>query len=569
MYEELLSFGIKLLEPYKGAKLHHMMECQFCFHQWSSTPTQKKQSFRLNGTNGCPNCIGREVKDVVLDPVVLEPLITIDQPALKKWLSDHKDERIVISDQTGFLPENARVRQRIWHIVNGKDVPLCKGCNTEHVSWHMQENRYRDFCGSACSHKDPEVKKNLGAEKGTVTKEVLLERVNRKHGTQYTDLKEAYAARYPDRLKPPSAPQPSPLEQRAAKWKRNNPNLPIEMYYDLQDKEKFKEINSRLMIAEISQQYGVPIPTLNGLLVRHGISAHPHFVSTMEKTVRGLLDELSVEYSCNNRSILPNRRELDVFCPSKKLAIEVNGVYYHGELGGNKGKFYHLEKTNACLAMGIQLMHFMDIEVTNKWPIVKSMVTSKLGMSQVKINARECEVVEVTGHEARTFFDRCHISGFVGASVYIALKYNGMLVSMMSFGKSRFNKDHEWELIRLASELDTSVVGGASKMLAHFKRTRDPQSIVSFADKRFSANGNVYTKLGFTLVRESNPNYWYFLTKDPRRVFSRQKFQKHMLAERLNHYDIALTEWENMVANGYDRIWDCGNLVFSWIKNKA
>lgn len=25
MYEELLSFGVKLLEPYKGAKLHHMM----------------------------------------------------------------------------------------------------------------------------------------------------------------------------------------------------------------------------------------------------------------------------------------------------------------------------------------------------------------------------------------------------------------------------------------------------------------------------------------------------------------------------------------------------------------
>ena len=77
MYEELLSFGVKLLEPYKGAKLHHMMECQFCFHQWSSTPTQKKQSFRLNGTNGCPNCIGREVKDVQIDPTILEPFFGI------------------------------------------------------------------------------------------------------------------------------------------------------------------------------------------------------------------------------------------------------------------------------------------------------------------------------------------------------------------------------------------------------------------------------------------------------------------------------------------------------------
>lgn len=77
MYDELLSFGLKLLEPYKGAKSLHLMECQFCFHQWSSTPTSKKQSRRLNGTNGCPSCIGRDVIDVQKDPNILEPFFGI------------------------------------------------------------------------------------------------------------------------------------------------------------------------------------------------------------------------------------------------------------------------------------------------------------------------------------------------------------------------------------------------------------------------------------------------------------------------------------------------------------
>jgi len=30
----------------------------------------------------------------------------------------------------------------------------------------------------------------------------------------------------------------------------------------------------------------------------------------------------------------------------------------------------------------------------------------------------------------------------------------------------------------------------------------------------------------------------------------------------LETFNPDLTEWENMKVNGFDRIWDCGNLVF-------
>ena len=45
-------------------------------------------------------------------------------------------------------------------------------------------------------------------------------------------------------------------------------------------------------------------------------------------------------------------------------------------------------------------------------------------------------------------------------------------------------------------------------------------------------------------------------------VGSRYKFQKHKLKHILNVFDESLTEWENMINNGYDRVWDCGNRVF-------
>lgn len=43
---------------------------------------------------------------------------------------------------------------------------------------------------------------------------------------------------------------------------------------------------------------------------------------------------------------------------------------------------------------------------------------------------------------------------------------------------------------------------------------------------------------------------------------SRNKYQKHKLKNLLENFDPKLSEIENMVNNGFDRIWDCGNKVF-------
>jgi hypothetical protein len=45
----------------------------------------------------------------------------------------------------------------------------------------------------------------------------------------------------------------------------------------------------------------------------------------------------------------------------------------------------------------------------------------------------------------------------------------------------------------------------------------------------------------------------------------RYKYRKSELKKLLSVYDITKTEWENMQANGYDRIWDCGSLRYEMI----
>ena len=128
----------------------------------------------------------------------------------------------------------------------------------------------------------------------------------------------------------------------------------------------------------------------------------------------------------------------------------------------------------------------------------------------------------------------------------------------MTFGKCRFDKRHEWEMLRFCSKLNTRVVGGAGKLLRHFEKNLCPKSLVTYADRRWS-QGRLYNALGFDFVENSPPGYFY--VKGCRR-YSRVKFQKHKLNDQLESFDPSKTEVQNMKDNGYFRVFDCGNMVF-------
>jgi hypothetical protein len=129
----------------------------------------------------------------------------------------------------------------------------------------------------------------------------------------------------------------------------------------------------------------------------------------------------------------------------------------------------------------------------------------------------------------------------------------------MTFGKPRFNKGYDWELIRYCNVLDTTIVGGASKLLKHFINNHSG-SILSYANREHS-NGKLYEALGFNLINESQPSYQWVKGST---LLKRYQTQKHKLQSLLGEsFDPLKTESENMFNNGYRRIWDCGNLVFA------
>ena len=172
--------------------------------------------------------------------------------------------------------------------------------------------------------------------------------------------------------------------------------------------------------------------------------------------------------------------ELDIVLPKNNLAIECNGNYWHTELQG-KDKHYHLNKTVECEKKNIQLLHILESEWIDKSDIWKSIINSKLGLSN-RIYARKCEIKEILDPKIKNDFLECnHLQGKDRSSIKLGLYYQRELVSVMTFCKSRFNKNYEWEISRFASLLDTTIIGGASKLLSHFKKVYNPKSIITYA----------------------------------------------------------------------------------------
>jgi ribosomal protein S14 len=292
---------------------------------------------------------------------------------------------------------------------------------------------------------------------------------------------------------------------------------------------------------------------------------NPLNVSSGEKEIQYFLNNYNLNFESNKRFYYGSNRyhELDIFFPDKNIGIEYNGNYWHSELNG-KDKHYHLNKTLYFENQGIQILHFFENEWLEKQQIIKSIIKSKLGLIINKIYARNTVIKEVSSKDAKEFLDNNHLQGSINSSIKLGLYYGKHLVSIMAFGKSRHNKNYEYELLRFANKCNINVIGGFSKLLKYFITTYLPKSIITYADRRLS-NGNVYEKNGFSFLHNSQPNYYY--TKYYRKLYNRLNFQKHKLSNKLKIFNSELTEWENMQLNNYDRIWDCGNKVYYWRKN--
>jgi|TARA_R110000787_G_scaffold336_9_gene1314 hypothetical protein len=519
------------------------------------------------------------------------------------------------------LDSNAKL---LYHYAHDLDViPDCKTCGDQIKVFGVNNNRaYNSFCGKSCAASNPEVIKLrvanrtesaidiLNKKKQTIlSKDVVIDEktfrqfINKMEDTNITNIEKTLIAHHPDiynyyykihgDLNPnevvylikndmdkPHCPDCNiPLKFEtyikgyvsgcstpACYGKASGRTKRAKHYHIWEPRLNAKNIK---ILSDIDQYVDDGVITLNCTKCDHTWDRKVHTtihggcpncrVSKPEMEVFEFINEESKV--SNTRKIIPPL-ELDIYIPNHSLAIEFNGIYWHSELSG-KDKQYHLNKTKVCESKNIQLLHIFESEWKFKEDIWKSIINTKLG-NNIRIYGRKCKIKEIDTSIKNEFLDYNHLQGQDKASIKLGLFHEEELVSVMTFCKSRFDKGYQWELSRFASKLNTSIIGGASKLLKYFTRNYKPESLISYANRRHS-NGNLYKQLGFSFLRDSPPNYFYFKGSDCWDLKSRQQFQKHKLEDKLEEFDRNLSEWENMKINGYDRIWDCGNSVWSLI----
>lgn len=250
-------------------------------------------------------------------------------------------------------------------------------------------------------------------------------------------------------------------------------------------------------------------------------------------------------------------KELDIYIPSKHLAIEYNGIYWHSL----RDKNYHLNKTKACDELNIRLIHIWEDLWIIKKEIYKSIIASALGVYERKIYARDCICKKIDNSDYEDFLIANHIQGNVKSSFRLGLFYNGELVQVAGWGKSRF-KEEDYELHRMCSKLHTQIIGGFSKLIKHSNLDK----FISYVDRDLY-NGKGYVACGFNITGYTKVGYFYKNSNMKAPRINRMSAQKHKLKNLLKKYDNSLTETENMIQNGYLKVFNCGNIIVQYDKN--
>jgi len=243
-----------------------------------------------------------------------------------------------------------------------------------------------------------------------------------------------------------------------------------------------------------------------------------------------------------------NKREIDIYLPDLKLAIECNGLFWHSDKF--KDRNYHLNKMIELKKMDIDLIYIWEDDWETKREIVKSIILTKLNLVENKIFARKCQVKFIEDNKiVRNFLTKNHIQGYTNSKYKIGLIYNDELVSLMCFSKKR----KDMELVRFCNKLNSIVVGSASRLLNFFLKNKDYNEIITYVDNSIF-KGGTYEKIGFEFCHKTKPNYWWVVSKNRKHRFNYSKKKLSVLYPEKNNK----SESEIMKEMGFYKIYGVG-----------
>lgn len=469
---------------------------------------------------------------------------------LEKFVKDvSPEEYSIIANSSGKnFPE------KLYRYLNPNEDTKCY-CGNDLKLKSFREG-FREYCGIRCAVNSPDVKDKIS--------KTVMDRYGSDHYSKTADYRKKYEKTCMDRYGVKNAGASSKIVEMKSERKREtfllkmceesnlSPLFSIEEYSGVRDEDgrsrsyEFKcnicdNVFCQTVLGGVScpvcyprSQYGSP--------------------SISENEIADWLSDLGIELVRNSRSIIPPK-EIDIYLPLNKIAIEYCGNYWHSDL--NVENDSHLKKLEMCEERGIRLLTIFEDEWREMRDIVKARILSRLGKINRLAVARKCDVKEISSADYREFVKAHHLQGYAPARVKLGLFFGDILVAVMSFSRGRYWKEDSWEMIRFCSA--GSVPGAAAKLFSYFRKDRNGEICYSYADRRFS-QGDIYEILGFSHISTTKPNYSYIDITDTRLRHHRLNFTKKNLVKQ--GYDRNLTEQEIMIGRKFARVYDCGSHLY-------
>ena len=225
---------------------------------------------------------------------------------------------------------------------------------------------------------------------------------------------------------------------------------------------------------------------------------HEHLTSYFENDILDFVKSIYDGEVLNNIRKIIYPKELDIYIPQKKVAIECDGLYWHSDK--MKPNDYHFNKTLACEEKEIRLLHIFEDEWNFKKEICKSIIAESLGIYQNIVDSKECVVNKISENLAKEFLENNSIYEFEVSDDYFGLFYKNELIYVVSL------KDKQY-IVQECVKLNTFVENGLIKLI-DFIIAKNNNPIFIEIDRRLQ-NIEFYKYCGFEKVSESEPNYFY------------------------------------------------------------
>jgi hypothetical protein len=199
--------------------------------------------------------------------------------------------------------------------------------------------------------------------------------------------------------------------------------------------------------------------------------------------------------------------------------------------------------------------------------LIRDKINKLMFINQIKINARKCEIKQITNKEKNEFLNQFHIQGTVKSQINYGAYYYDELISVMTFNDTnhmtRNLNNNEYELSRFSVKSGIVVVGIFNKILNSFINDYKPNKIISFGDLNLiNKSNNIYLSNGFKNVKYGQPDFQYYhMQRD-------KLFHKYTFGTKyLKNNKISIEE-KNKNLKNLIKFWNCGKIKYELFLDK-